>query len=92
MEFDLFTCFAVMRLPMINSKQHEHNSAAAIASYNNSLTRVDCMLRDTMKRATAANAQQNAMKLALIASAVFMSLVMLASENIFLSIVLTRFS
>lgn len=67
---------------MINSKQHEHNSAAAIASYSSDWINSEWILRATTKRAIAASVQQNAMKPALIASAVFISLDVFASKNI----------
>lgn len=69
-------------LPIINSKQQAHSSAAAIASFKSSFTRAECILRATIQRARVANMQQNPMNPVLIASAVFMASNAFAKGNI----------
>lgn len=88
--FCLF-CRSVGYLPIISSKQHEHNSADAIASYNNSFTRHDFTVRDTMIRAIPASRQQKPINPALIANAVFISIKLSrAVDDIFLLLLIRR--
>lgn len=68
------------RSPIINSKQQEHSSAAAIASHSNSWIKADFMVRCTTNRAIAASKQQKPIKPALIANAVFILAVWLTDE------------